>query len=179
MISLLELLFLSFLFFFYIVRPPTPPSPGPLIIKEVREPQAAPAPPLVIRTQAPREKTPPPIIIREAPPNMPQVDTNPRYLTRTVRQNESPYSSSSVLPQRQQHYQQHYQQQYHSFDSDRINYNQYYGIQNGNPYTNAVNPYGDQQQTEWITELVSSNGTTSAAPSRLLSKSFPFLLLKF
>ncbi|CAF0998719.1 unnamed protein product [Rotaria magnacalcarata] len=91
------------------LRPPTPPSPGPLIIKEVREPQPAAAPPLVIRTRAPREKTPPPIVIREAPPQIPHIDTNPQYVTRVIRNNEPSYSSS--LSQQQQ-YQQQQRQQY-------------------------------------------------------------------
>jgi len=150
------------------LRPPTPPSPGPLIIKEVREPQAAAAPPLVIRTRAPREKTPPPIIIREAPPHVPQIDTNPRYVTRVARHTESSYLS----PHQQQQY-----QSYDSFGNGTVNYNQFNGIQNTNPYSNGANPYSNgtnhygeqqQQQTAWVSEIVSNNGTTSAASAHFL-----------
>lgn len=136
-------------FLFELVRPPTPPSPGPLIVKEVREPQPAAAPPLVIRTRAPREKTPPPIVIREAPPQQPYVDRNPQYVTRVVRQGES--SSYSSPPQQYQ--------QYQSFDNGTINYDQFNDLQTGN-----------QQESAWVTEVVSGNGSTSAAPQHLLGK---------
>jgi len=155
-----------FFFHYYLVRPPTPPSPGPLIIKEVREPQPAAAPPLVIRTRAPREKTPPPIVIREAPPHFPQVDTNPQYVTRVVRHTESSYSSPPPPPQQQQQYQQY--QQYESFGNGTVNYDQFNGIQNGNQYSNGINHFGDQQETAWVTEVVSNDGTASAAPAHLL-----------
>jgi hypothetical protein len=142
------------------LRPPTPPSPGPLIVKEVREPQPAAAPPLVIRTRAPRERTPPPIIIREAPPQLPQVDTNPQYVTRVVRHTESSYLSP---PQQQQQY-----QHYESFGNGTVNYDQFNDLQTGNPYGNGINPFGNQQEPNWVTEVVSDNGTTSAAPPHLL-----------
>ncbi|CAF0844539.1 unnamed protein product [Adineta steineri] len=173
------------------LRPPTPPSPGPLIIKEVREPPAAAAPPLVIRTRAPREKTPPPIVIREAPPCAPHVDLNPKYVTRVVRHNESNYSSSPQQQQRQfqqqqqyhqlqqQHQPQHHPQQqqqqqqqqfqhFNTFENGTVNYDQFNGIQNGNQFTNEINSFGDQQHGGWVTEVVSSTGTTSAAPPHLL-----------
>ncbi|CAF3871595.1 unnamed protein product [Rotaria sordida] len=181
------------------LRPPTPPSPGPLIIKEVREPQAAAAPPIVIRTRAPREKTPPPIIIREAPPNQPYINTNPQYLTRVVRNSQSSYSSPpSRQPQYQQQYQQYqqqqqqyqqqqqqqYQQQYQQqrqqyqqqpyeqygpLDNGTVNYDQFNDIQIGNQYGSGINNLGQQQQQpKWITEVVSSNGTTSVAPPHIL-----------
>ncbi len=153
------------LFFHHLVRPPTPPSPGPLIVKEIREPQPAAAPPLVIRTRAPREKTPPPIIIREAPPHLPHVDTNPQYVTRVVRHTDSSYSSPPQPPPPQQ--QQQYQH-YESFGNGTINYDQFNGLQTGNPYTNGKNQFGNQQETAWVTEVVSDNGTTSAAPPHLL-----------
>lgn len=152
---------------FYLVRPPTPPSPGPLIIKEIREPQAAAAPPLVIRTRPPREKTPPPIVIREAPPHMPHVNRNPQYVTRVVRHNEPSYSSPHQPPP--QHQQQQYQQ-YESFGNDTINYDQFNGLQTGNQFTNEINPFGDQQQQAWVTEIVGDNGLTSAAPPHLLGR---------
>ena len=120
-----------------------------MIIKEVRDPQPPAAPPLVIRTRATREKTPPPIVIREAPPNQPYVDRNPQYVTRVVRQGESSYSSP---PQQYQ--------QYQSFGNGAINYDQFNGLQTGN-----------QQESAWVTEVVSGNGTTSAAPQHLLGKS--------
>ncbi len=158
-----------FVLFCHLVRPPTPPSPGPLIIKEVREPQPAAAPPLVIRTRAPREKTPPPIVIREAPPHAPQVNTNPQYVTRVVRHTGSSYPSPPQRPpQHQQQQQQQQYQHYESFGNGTVNYGQFNGIQNGNQYTNRINPFGDQQQTGWVTEVVSDNGTTSAAPPHLL-----------
>ncbi|CAF1456067.1 unnamed protein product [Adineta ricciae] len=50
------------------LQPPPAPAPGPLIIKEVREPQAAPLPPLVIRQYAEPAVTPPPLVLRERPP---------------------------------------------------------------------------------------------------------------
>jgi len=146
------------------LRPPTPPSPGPLIIKEVREAQAAPAPPLVIRTRAPREKTPPPIVIREAPPPVPHVDTNPQYVTRVVRHTESSYSSPPQPQQQQQKQYQHYE----SYGSGTINYDQFNAVQTRNQYTNEINQFGDQQQQAWVTEIVSDNGATSAAPPHLL-----------
>jgi len=167
-------------FIFFVVRPPTPPSPGPLIIKEVREPQPAAAPPLVIRTRAPREKTPPPIVIREAPPHAPHVDTNPQYVTRVVRHNESSFSSQPQQRQQQQQQQQqnHHQQQqrqkyqhYEPAENGTVNYDQFNGIQNGNQYSNGKNHFAEQQQQQhigWVTEVVSSNGTTSAAPPHLL-----------
>ncbi|CAF1139545.1 unnamed protein product [Rotaria sp. Silwood1] len=214
------------------LRPPTPPSPGPLIIKEVREPQAAAAPPIIIRTRAPREKTPPPIVIREAPPNLPHIDTNPQYLTRVVRNSESSYSSPPSRQQQQQQqqqprqyqqyqqqqqqyqqqkqqYQQQQQQQYQqyqqyqkqyqqyqkqrqqyqqqiqqpyqqqiqqpyqqlgSFDNTAVNYDQFNDIQIGNQYGSGINNFGQQQQQQpkWITEVVSNNGTASAAPPYVL-----------
>lgn len=147
------------------LRPPTPPSPGPLIIKEVREPQPAVAPPLVIRTRAQREKTPPPIVIREAPPQAPQVNTNPQYVTRVIRQNESSYSSPPQ-PQQQQ-YQQY--QQYESFGTGPVNYDQFNGFHAGNQYTSGINQFGNQQQQPaWVTEVLSDNGAPSAAPPHLL-----------
>ena len=136
-----------------------------MIIKEVREPQAAAAPPLIIRTRAPREKTPPPIIIREAPPHAPHIDTNPQYVTRVVRQTETSYSSPPFRPQQQQHEQHQEQQQYQqyeSFGNRTVNYDQFNGIQNG------IDNLGEPQETAWVTELVSSNGTTSAVPPHLL-----------
>ncbi|CAF0726527.1 unnamed protein product [Didymodactylos carnosus] len=84
------------------LRPPTPPPPGPLVIKEVRPPQPAPAPPLIIRTRAPRGKTPPPIIIREQPPIAPQVDTQTRYLTKMLSNEQpplQPYTYEQQQPQ--------------------------------------------------------------------------------
>jgi len=146
------------------LRPPTPPSPGPLIIKEVREPQPAPAPPLVIRTRAPRERTPPPIVIREAPPQAPQVNTNPQYVTRVIRQNESAYS---LPPQPQQQQYQQYQQ-YDSYGTGTVNYDQFNGLQAGNQYAGGINQFGNQQQPAWLTEVVSDNGAASAAPPHLL-----------
>ena len=111
-----------------------------MIVKEVREPQAAPAPPLVIRTRAPREKTPPPIVIREAPPPMPHIDRQPQYVNRVIRQNETSYQ----MPTHQQY--QHYES-----------------------YTNNYNPStGSQEETAWVTEIVSNDGKTSAAPAHLL-----------
>jgi hypothetical protein len=174
--------FILYFIFIYLVRPPTPPSPGPLIIKEVREPQPAAAPPLIIRTRAPREKTPPPIIIREAPPHAPHVDTNPQYVTRVIRHTGSSYSSP--LPPQQQHHHHHYHheqqrqqqqqqqqqqhQQYQSFENGTVNYDQFNGIQNGNQFRNGTNHFAEPQETAWVTELVSSNGSTSAAPPHLL-----------
>ncbi|UJR08658.1 hypothetical protein I4U23_012917 [Adineta vaga] len=158
------------------LRPPTPPSPGPLIIKEVREPQAAAAPPLVIRTRAPREKTPPPIIIREAPPLVPHIDSHPKYITRVVRNNEPSFPSPSQrqhqqqLQQQQQQYQQAppQYQQFDSFDAGTVNYEQFNGIQNENRFNNEISSFGDQQHAGWVTEVVSNNGITSAAPPHLL-----------
>jgi hypothetical protein len=144
------------------LRPPTPPAPGPLIIKEVRAPQPAAAPPLVIRTRAPREKTPPPIVIREAPPQVPHIDTNPQYVTRVVRHAESSYASPQQQQQQQQHQQQY--QHYESFGNGTVNYDQYHGLQQPRGH----NQFADQQQTAWVTEVVSDNGTTSAAPAHLL-----------
>jgi len=141
------------------LRPPTPPEPGPLIVKEVREPQPAAAPPLVIRTRAPREKTPPPIVIREAPPQAPHIDTNPRYVTRVVRHNES-YSSQPQHPQFET-----------IGNNNTFNFDPYTAHSNENQFntaTSSANYYGEQKPTAWITELVSSNGATTAAPAHLI-----------
>lgn len=161
------------------MRPPTPPSPGPLIIKEIREPQPAAAPPLVIRTRAPREKTPPPIVIREAPPHAPQVDRNPQYVTRVVRHTESSYSSPYQPPPQLLQQQQQQYQQYESFGNGAINYDEFNGLQTGNQYTNELNHFGgeqqqEQQETAWVTEVVTGNGSTTAAPPYLLGKLISF-----
>lgn len=110
-----------------------------MIIKEVRDPQPAPAPPLVIRTRAPREKTPPPIVIREAPPPMPQVDRNPQYVTRVVRQHQQSTTFSNG-------------DQYSAGDFQQFQ-------------TMQPNVHGQQN---WLTEVVSDNGMSSAAPPHLL-----------
>ncbi|CAF1117820.1 unnamed protein product, partial [Didymodactylos carnosus] len=54
------------------LQPPPIPAPGPLIIKEVRNPQPPPLPPLVIKQRPTPPKTPPPLILRERPPPLPQ-----------------------------------------------------------------------------------------------------------
>jgi hypothetical protein len=53
-------------------KPPAPPAPGPVIIKEVRPPQAPPPPPLFVRIQPPPPPEQQPLVIREAPPPRPQ-----------------------------------------------------------------------------------------------------------
>jgi len=53
-------------------KPPAPPAPGPVIIKEVRPPQAPAPPPLFVRIQPPPPPEQAPIVIREAPPPRPQ-----------------------------------------------------------------------------------------------------------
>jgi len=65
------------------LRPPTPPPPGPLIIKEVRNPALPPAPPIVIRQRPPRPATPPPLIIRERPPQ-PPTQLAPKLITKPL-----------------------------------------------------------------------------------------------
>ncbi|CAF1237693.1 unnamed protein product [Adineta steineri] len=65
------------------LRPPTPPPPGPLIIKEVRNPALPPAPPIVIRQRPPRPATPPPLIIRERPPQ-PPAQLAPKLITKPL-----------------------------------------------------------------------------------------------
>lgn len=140
------------------LRPPTPPSPGPLIIKEVRDPQPEPAPPLVIRTRAPREKTPPPIVIREAPPTMPHVDRNPQYVTRVVPSNPGQFSQN---------------QNYAAFQQASFNQNPYNSFSGGNFQYGQVqqtvnnHSYG-MQPSSWMTEVVSDNGATTTAPPELL-----------
>jgi len=53
-------------------KPPAPPAPGPVIIKEVRPPQAPAPPPLFVRIQPPPPPEQAPLVIREAPPPRPQ-----------------------------------------------------------------------------------------------------------
>lgn len=53
-------------------KPPAPPAPGPVIIKEVRPPQAPAPPPLYVRIQPPPPPEQEPIVIREAPPPRPK-----------------------------------------------------------------------------------------------------------
>jgi len=53
-------------------KPPAPPAPGPVIIKEVRPPQAPAPPPLFVRIQPPPPPEQEPIVIREAPPPRPR-----------------------------------------------------------------------------------------------------------
>ncbi|CAF0763744.1 unnamed protein product [Adineta steineri] len=65
------------------LRPPTPPPPGPLIIKEVRNPALPAAPPIVIRQRPPRPATPPPLIIRERPPQ-PPAQLAPKLITKPL-----------------------------------------------------------------------------------------------
>ncbi|CAF3375622.1 unnamed protein product [Rotaria sp. Silwood1] len=65
------------------LRPPTPPPPGPLIIKEVRNPALPAAPPIVIRQRPPRPATPPPLIIRERPPQPPP-QLAPKLITKPL-----------------------------------------------------------------------------------------------
>ena len=65
------------------LRPPTPPPPGPLIIKEVRNPALPAAPPIVIRQRPPRPSTPPPLIIRERPPQPPP-QLAPKVITKPL-----------------------------------------------------------------------------------------------
>jgi len=65
------------------LRPPTPPPPGPLIIKEVRNPALPAAPPIVIRQRPPRPATPPPLIIRERPPQ-PPAQLAPKLVTKPL-----------------------------------------------------------------------------------------------
>lgn len=65
------------------LRPPTPPPPGPLIIKEVRNPALPAAPPIVIRQRPPRPATPPPLIIRERPPQ-PPAQLAPKVITKPL-----------------------------------------------------------------------------------------------
>jgi len=52
-------------------NPPAPPAPGPVIIKEVRPPQAPVPPPLFVRIQPPPPPEQAPLVIREAPPPRP------------------------------------------------------------------------------------------------------------
>jgi len=53
-------------------NPPAPPAPGPVIIKEVRPPQAPAPPPLFVRIQPPPPPEQAPLVIREAPPPRPR-----------------------------------------------------------------------------------------------------------
>jgi len=53
-------------------KPPAPPAPGPVIIKEVRQPQAPVPPPLYVRIQPPPPREQGPLVIREAPPPRPK-----------------------------------------------------------------------------------------------------------
>jgi len=53
-------------------NPPAPPAPGPVIIKEVRPPQAPAPPPLFVRVQPPPPPEQAPLVIREAPPPRPR-----------------------------------------------------------------------------------------------------------
>jgi hypothetical protein len=53
-------------------KPPAPPAPGPVIIKEVRPPQAPVPPPLYVRIQPPPPPEQGPLVIREAPPPRPK-----------------------------------------------------------------------------------------------------------
>jgi len=53
-------------------KPPAPPAPGPVIIKEVRPPQAPAPPPLFVRIQPPPPPEQAPLVIREAPPPRPR-----------------------------------------------------------------------------------------------------------
>jgi len=53
-------------------KPPAPPAPGPVIIKEVRPPQAPAPPPLFVRIQPPPPPDRAPLVIREAPPPRPK-----------------------------------------------------------------------------------------------------------
>lgn len=53
-------------------KPPAPPAPGPVIIKEVRAPQAPAPPPLFVRIQPPPPPEQAPLVIREAPPPRPK-----------------------------------------------------------------------------------------------------------
>jgi len=53
-------------------KPPAPPAPGPVIIKEVRPPQAPVPPPLFVRIQPPPPPEQAPLVIREAPPPRPR-----------------------------------------------------------------------------------------------------------
>jgi hypothetical protein len=64
-------------------KPPAPPAPGPVIIKEVRPPQAPAPPPLFVRIQPPPPPEQAPIVIREAPPPRPkQIPTT--HLTKVL-----------------------------------------------------------------------------------------------
>jgi len=64
-------------------KPPAPPAPGPVIIKEVRPPQAPPPPPLFVRIQPPPPPEQAPLVIREAPPPRPkQIPTT--HLTKVL-----------------------------------------------------------------------------------------------
>jgi len=64
-------------------KPPAPPAPGPVIIKEVRPPQAPPPPPLFVRIQPPPPPEQRPLVIREAPPPRPQIVPT-THLTRVL-----------------------------------------------------------------------------------------------
>jgi hypothetical protein len=64
-------------------KPPAPPAPGPVIIKEVRPPQAPAPPPLFVRIQPPPPPEQAPLVIREAPPPRPkQIPTT--HLTKVL-----------------------------------------------------------------------------------------------
>jgi len=64
-------------------KPPAPPAPGPVIIKEVRPPQAPVPPPLYVRIQPPPPPEQAPLVIREAPPPRPkQIPTT--HLTKVL-----------------------------------------------------------------------------------------------
>jgi hypothetical protein len=64
-------------------KPPAPPAPGPVIIKEVRPPQAPAPPPLYVRIQPPPPPEQAPLVIREAPPPRPrQIPTT--HLTKVL-----------------------------------------------------------------------------------------------
>ena len=80
------------------LQPPTPPPPGPVIIREIRAPQAPEAPPLVIRQRAPAPITPPPIVIRERPPIPPRIE-QPRIVTKYLP--APPPSPRKVIIERQ------------------------------------------------------------------------------
>ena len=110
----------------------------------------------MIRTRAPRERTPPPIIIREAPPHAPQFDPHPQYFTRVIRHDEPSFAGPD---------------QYQSMNYDQQQFN---GAQQGHHFQQQQNEqqFGGGQSNAWVTELISDNGTSSAAPPHLLGKIF-------
>ena len=101
-------------------------------------------------SSTPRENSPPPII-REAPPHAPHVDPYPQYFTRVVRHNQSSHSGP------EQYQSTSYEQQYHGAPA-----------QPSHQQFVAGPPTG--QSNAWLTELLSENGTSSAAPPHLLGK---------